>query len=120
MTTDKTITDLIFNVLTQAQYDATTPNADEFYITPDTTDEKLANKQDILVSGTNIKTINGTSILGSGDIATASATAIDNIVNGTTTVAKATQDASGNVITTTYVQKASFSLSGATLTITIS
>lgn len=31
--------------------------------------EAIALKQDILVSGTNIKTINGTSILGSGDIA---------------------------------------------------
>ena len=30
--------------------------------------QSLAGKQDVLVSGTNIKTINGTSILGSGDI----------------------------------------------------
>lgn len=30
--------------------------------------EELAKKQDNLVSGTNIKTVNGTSILGSGDI----------------------------------------------------
>ena len=30
--------------------------------------EDLATKQDILISGTNIKTINGESILGSGDI----------------------------------------------------
>lgn len=29
---------------------------------------KIKQKQDILVSGTNIKTINGTSIVGSGDI----------------------------------------------------
>ena len=32
------------------------------------TQSDLANKQDTLVSGTNIKTINGTSVLGSGDI----------------------------------------------------
>ena len=32
------------------------------------TKTELANKQDILVSGTNIKTINGTSLLGSGNI----------------------------------------------------
>ena len=31
-------------------------------------DSKLTNKQDTLVSGTNIKTINGQSILGSGDL----------------------------------------------------
>lgn len=30
--------------------------------------DSLGNKQDTLISGTNIKTINGTSILGSGDI----------------------------------------------------
>ena len=34
-------------------------------------DSNLANKQDILVSGTNIKTIGGISILGSGDISVA-------------------------------------------------
>ena len=33
-----------------------------------TTYEDLNNKQDILISGTNIKTINGESILGNGDI----------------------------------------------------
>ena len=31
-------------------------------------DEKLADKQDTLVSGTNIKTVNGESLLGSGDL----------------------------------------------------
>lgn len=36
--------------------------------TPTDTNAELAKKQDILVSGTNIKTINGESILGSGDI----------------------------------------------------
>lgn len=38
----------------------------------------LSGKQDILVSGENIKTINGTSVLGSGDITIASSSAIDN------------------------------------------
>lgn len=37
-------------------------------VQPGTLSTELANKQDTLVSGTNIKTINGTSILGSGDI----------------------------------------------------
>lgn len=38
------------------------------YVTSDTLTSLLASKQDVLVSGTNIKTINGQSILGSGDI----------------------------------------------------
>lgn len=44
-------------------------------------DDGLAAKQDSLVSGTNIKTVNGTSILGSGNISTAelpTVTASDN------------------------------------------
>ena len=36
--------------------------------------QQLSNKQDTLISGTNIKTINGTSILGSGDIVIAGGT----------------------------------------------
>lgn len=68
MATDKKLSSLVFNTLTQAQYDSATKSEDEFYLTPDDTDEKLASKQDTLVSGTNIKTINGTSLLGSGDI----------------------------------------------------
>lgn len=38
------------------------------YYTKSETDTKLEQKQDVLVSGTNIKTINGESILGSGNI----------------------------------------------------
>lgn len=47
----------------------------------------LDNKQDVLVSGTNIKTINGDSILGSGDITTGnvSSTTVNNIVQITQT-----------------------------------
>ena len=40
----------------------------EDYVTKDTFESDLNNKQDILESGTNIKTINGESILGEGDI----------------------------------------------------
>jgi len=32
------------------------------------TETKVATKQPVLVSGTNIKTVNGTSLLGSGDL----------------------------------------------------
>ena len=39
--------------------------------------DALALKQDVLVSGTNIKTINSTSLLGSGDIAVSSDSNID-------------------------------------------
>lgn len=68
MATDKKLSSLVINTLTQAQYDSATKNEDELYLTPDDTDEQLANKQDKLVSGTNIKTVNGNSLLGSGDI----------------------------------------------------
>jgi hypothetical protein len=48
----------------------------------------LSGKQDTLTSGTNIKTINGASILGSGDIVVATASPVeDQIVNGVTTKA---------------------------------
>lgn len=68
MATDKKLSSLVINTLTQAQYDSATKNEDELYLTPDDTDEQLANKQDKLVSGTNIKTVNGNSLLGSGNI----------------------------------------------------
>lgn len=41
---------------------------DAIYYTKTETDTLLGDKQDTLVSGTNIKTINGNSLLGSGDI----------------------------------------------------
>lgn len=44
---------------------------------------KIANKQDTLVSGTNIKTINGESVLGSGDISIT--TPIDDTLSDTST-----------------------------------
>ena len=47
-------------------------------VQPSTLSTELANKQDTLVSGTNIKTINGSSILGSGDITIQGGSDIDN------------------------------------------
>jgi len=44
--------------------------------------DALDNKQDTLVSGTNIKTINGDSILGSGNLVIGSATTSTNIAGG--------------------------------------
>ena len=47
--------------------------------------DTVAAKQDTLVSGTNIKTINGTSVLGSGDITVGGGgTATNVLINGTT------------------------------------
>ena len=43
----------------------------------DTLNEAITNKQDTLVSGTNIKTVNGVSILGTGNIAISGGTGID-------------------------------------------
>lgn len=49
-----------------------------------TGDQDLSGKQDALVSGTNIKTINGASVLGSGDITTSSILAVVEIGTNTT------------------------------------
>lgn len=86
MATDVTVTNLIINKLTKSQYDGIASKSDtELYLIPDETDASplqnstntvssggvytaLQGKQDALVSGTNIKTINNTSLLGSGDI----------------------------------------------------
>lgn len=46
----------------------TKDEADDKFATITYVDEELDTKQDTLVSGTNIKTLNGTSLLGSGDI----------------------------------------------------
>ena len=43
----------------------------------ETLNEAITNKQDTLVSGTNIKTVNGVSILGTGNIAISGGTGID-------------------------------------------
>ena len=76
-TTDTNISNLIINKLTKAQYDTITPNANELYLitdeviaSSDITDALGYTPQTQLVSGTNIKTINNTSILGSGNIDT--------------------------------------------------
>ena len=47
---------------------------------PDLKNE-LAKKQDKLVSGTSIKTVNGTSLLGSGNITTPKTTVVDNLTS---------------------------------------
>lgn len=54
MSTDTKIKTLIFNKLTQEQYNNADKVPTEFYLTPDDTDEKLAAKQDKLTAGTNI------------------------------------------------------------------
>lgn len=68
------------------------------------TQSALTSKQDTLVSGTNIKTINGTSVLGSGDITTGnvSSSTVNNIVQITQADydALATKDANTQYIIT--------------------
>ena len=46
------------------------PTSGGTLVTQETVDSTLANKQNTLISGTNIKTVNGESILGSGNITT--------------------------------------------------
>lgn len=74
-TTDTTVSNLIINKLTQVQYEAiTTPSDTELYLTDealtasDVTTALGYTPQAELVSGTNIKTVNSTSLLGSGNI----------------------------------------------------
>ena len=105
MTTTTNVKQTKLNIMTQSQYNSATKNATELYMVtdaqisyndlsnkptiPDTSN--LANKdlsnlsstgnakfQVPLVSGTNIKTVNGNSLLGSGDITIQSAPDIDN------------------------------------------
>ena len=58
--------------------------------------DDIADKQDILVSGTNIKTINGTSILGSGNVATGSSIFLEYGVSSELDVAEAYDAFNGN------------------------
>jgi hypothetical protein len=86
MATETTVNNLVINKLTKAQYEAIqNPSETELYLVPDEIDNAptsgsnnpvksggiytaLQGKQNTLVSGTNIKTINNESILGSGNI----------------------------------------------------
>lgn len=88
MPQDTEIDNLVINQLTQAQYNGASINNNELYfvtdgkISADDVDDSNATnkfvtasdktnwnaKQDELVSGTNIKTVNSTSLLGSGNI----------------------------------------------------
>lgn len=54
-----------FNVLPES---SVVPTTDTQLVNKKYVDDNMATKQDTLVSGTNIKTINSTSLLGSGDI----------------------------------------------------
>lgn len=61
------------------------PETDDVY-TVDEVDALLLTKQDVLVSGTNIKTINGNNILGSGNVNIESGRVDDVTVDGTSVV----------------------------------
>lgn len=60
-----------------------------------TGDQDLSGKQDTLVSGTNIKTINSTSILGSGDIEITGSVTVVQTTDGESTTAVPSEDAVG-------------------------
>ena len=63
----------------------------------------LNNKQDKLISGTNIKTVNGTSILGSGDITISGGNSNANVQAVDT--GDVIDDVTVDYATTTYVNK---------------
>lgn len=83
-------------------------NASDVY-TVSETDTLLAAKQATLVSGTDIKTINGTSLLGSGDITTPTTT-VNNTLTSTSTT-EALSAAQGKVL-----QDNKLSIAGGTMT----
>lgn len=66
-------------------------NALSQYVTQSSLTELLSTKQDILISGINVKTINGQSILGEGNI---------EIQGGIGSIPVATQDALGGILAT--------------------
>lgn len=76
------------------------------YVTDSKLTEALANKQDTLVSGTNIKTINGETILGEGDITIQAGGTVDTAMSNTSenavqnkVIKKYIDDLVGNILT---------------------
>ena len=70
------------------------------------TKQEIAGKQDTLVSGTNIKTINGNSVLGAGDITIQAGGTIDTAMSDTSenavqnkVIKKYIDDLVGNILT---------------------
>ena len=119
--------DATTNVLTLTSTDGgadVTVNLSDFVNSSELT-TALNTKQDSLVSGTNIKTINGQSVLGSGDISTTDSTKLP-LTGGTMTgaitairetkVAMAANNidlATGNLFTKTIVGATTLTISGA-------
>lgn len=75
----------------------TFPPSSHTHVTSEVTglDTALANKQDTLVSGTNIKTINGSSILGSGDLVVAGGSGGANLTTSVTSTSVTINSDSG-------------------------
>ena len=94
--TETTVSNLKINKLTKAQYDNITPSSTEAYELTDLS-SILDSKQANLVSGTNIKTINNESLLGSGNISISGGTATDVQINGTSI----TSNNVANIVTNT-------------------
>lgn len=73
--------------------------------------QDISGKQDVLVSGTNIKTVNGTSLLGSGNIEVGSTT-IDTLSTRTGTTHSISSFAANTVFTCTSSTTTSVTISG--------
>ena len=92
-----------------SKLDTSTYNADKATFALKTELPDISTKQDTLVSGTNIKTINGESLLGSGDIAITGGSDID--LSDYVTKSSLSETLIGYVDSNTYVaDKATFAL----------
>lgn len=87
MAVETTVSELKINKMTKAQYDSITPSDTEAYEFTDLS-SILDGKQATLVSGTNIKTINNESLLGSGNISISGGGSVDQTYTPTSTNAQ--------------------------------
>lgn len=71
------------NISTDSTLGGNSP-ADDVVVSQKAIKTKIDTKQDTLVSGTNIKTVNGNSLLGSGDITISGGVAWGNITGNIT------------------------------------
>lgn len=95
MSTETTVSNLKINKVTKAQYDTITKSSTEAYEITDL-GSVLDGKQATLVSGTNIKTINNTSLLGSGNISISGGSATTVKINGTSITSSGVADIKTN------------------------
>ena len=95
--TNATIGTAAINIFEYPQIDAVPTDASVNAVSSNGVFDALANKQDTLVSATNIKTINGTTLLGSGDIAISTGLTIGTTPISSGTVGRILFQGTGNV-----------------------